>query len=639
MPQAEVEVAPGLTVEERRKRLEEALARFEACPSLAMRQEVLEPALPWQGTRRCLPFWVEEAQRRRLSRWYQPFRTEPGRALGVVAESRGRAFLVWVECRIAPAEGAGRTPPAALWAEAVESLWAGAAAALRLYPHIWPIAPARDLAFRILDLDGEQLELGQERIRGQSLGLAAAVATWSALADRAPQFGQAFTGLVEGAGAAVDARVREVQELPAKGREARAAGQVLHASAESVPACGAAGADLAPVERVGQALLAAFGEGFDAPRTCREPPNYDLALALEKLDLTYRSLRDGTRWERLGASFLHLAEAPRLPARWRPLALARAGACFGHKAKTLLSLSLLRRAIALLPDLEHEVEGEVEVQARTHLANGLRADYDLPAAAEEAEAAWRLAERLRLRKDAVNARSTLGQILLGMGRTEEALPHLTAARDYYDAAQSTECPRNHCYVADALARSGRFEEARSEIALGRNHLEHASPRDRAFQERFFAHAFVGGLVRNLRHREDPTGWREVAATAAEVLGLPSPMEWPGPSLRRYAVAAAMRGPPAPDLPRLAAELRAEAGALPADKPLLAWHLVLGLGEMALVVARRGEPDLARALTREVSAAMPEVVWKRMGEAARAAVEAPVPALADAILHLLELEQY
>lgn len=640
MASAEALVAT-LRVSARREALGEALAAYLRPPRrLALWHHEVEPLLPTEGGEHVAPFWATVEQREILAtRGCRNSRGVAGRALAPVSLNGECAFLVWVEACIEPTDGGASATPACLWAEAVEALWVGAAAAIRQYPHAWPLDPRRDLRFRVLDVDGAVLDLREERIEGGSLGLAAAVATWSALARRPVRGDLVFTGLVASLVNGTSAQIREVHHVEVKAKEAVDAGLRLCAPGESARQ---GHISVEPIDTVADALAAAFGPKYEDPSQCPAPPRYDTALALAALDLAYRANAGGHGWLRLGQRLQHLAGAPTLPRVLRPVALARAGACFGHAGRTLDSLPLLRDAIALV-DAGVEVDGPDEVVARTHLANGLRADYDFGAAAEQAERAWHLAERLRLHKDGVNARSTLGQVLMGAGRVEEALEHLRHAVDYYDARRSPECPRNHCYVVDAFARLGRFEDAERERRIAEEHLRDAPVDQQRNHGAFLAYALLGGRVRHLRRAAATSAdWAQVAAQAEQALKLlPRERVWPRAGLERVRAAAQFRMEPEEARPETLERLRRDARELELNEraSIPAWQLRLGIAEAALVAAARGEAAAARALADEVTQAVPPQAARWLEGEIRSIRGATPESLRDAIFALLDREQY
>lgn len=589
-----------ISVEELRRRMDEAVASYRNDRRFAVRHEVerlLETGPPW---------WVPADTRSALEGLGIPIpdiSSPAGRALGVIALPTGDARLVWVDAALHEGDDTpSHAAPKALSAEAAESVWYGARIAVRLYPYHWPLAPREDLRFRLLDLQGVPVDT-VEPIRGQSLGLTGLVATWSLLSGRPAREPLVFTGALGYADRLREAPIVEVEDLPAKREEtARAGGRFVRPWERDVPAL----PPDEPVRTVAEALTAAFGPRWDAPKQCRRPPHFDAALALESLDLAYRRNGDGLRWSELGERFEALCADGTLPQPQKALALARAGACWTHVNDVPRALRSLEEALAIVESAgPNAVEGETELRVRTHLANAYRSEYRFAEAEAMARTSVSLGESLRLHRDAIKARSTLGQIFVVVGRTEAGLRYVAFARDFFDASRSPECVRSHTYVVQALARAGRLEEARREHALGLEHIAARSePQHRRSDRAYLDYALLDGELRGLRRQPVDSGWVALAEAASRALeGLAAP--WPRLGLQRVHDAAALRlarGDSSRE--RVLDRARRDADRW-CERPILAWHAALVLVEAALVeLERSGDERMARTYLAEALARFP-----------------------------------
>ena len=642
-----------IRVRQLRRRLERALARCEECPGPTASHS-LERAIP--PAERAVWMAAElthraEAQGVRVPGYCPP----AGCALGVIAQTPTEASLVWLEVRHAspggPLTAVGRAipGPAALAAEAVDSLWRAASLAVSLYPHYWPLDPRRDLVFNLQDLDGQQVELGDgEPVSGGSLGLTALVATWSLLTGRAVDKPWVFSGALSADRFYANCEVLEVTRRAAKLREASAAGAVfVAAGCDRLHTLDPTDTRWRPADKVDSTLGRVFGKDWDSPDSCPLPDSFDAGVALGVLDMTYQRA-DGLGYASMAGRFEALGGAPDLPPASRILALARAGACHTHVGAMDRAVPLLEQAMEAVERLgPAQVEGREEVIARTHLAVALRDLYRMQSAADQARAAWNLAQQLRLHQDGINARSTLGQLLAGHGRATEGLSHVEAARDYYDARHSPECPRNHTYVVDALSRVGQLEQAAQEHALGVKHNDgRAIPAQRRVNRLYLDLALLKGRLRNLWRTPDGSTarWSALHDETIGALRRFAPGDdphWPMPALLHVRDAAALRcARDRGSLDQVLEGARLRLRALGDDDPMR-WFCGMVLLEAALVGLDRGHGlDSARALALEGLAAARDLgdsyfaLWIKTAEAAESG-----EALREAVVGALAAESY
>jgi tetratricopeptide (TPR) repeat protein len=573
-----------------------------------------------------------------LSAWgLAPQEGVQGQALGVVVWKQS-AFLVSVVVSIEHNESLQEAPlPACLSPSSAASLRDAAYVALSHYPHVRSLDIPRQLRFRLLDLSGEELDLS-EKIEGRSLGLAAAVVTWSVLAQTPVPLGLAFTGALDAPLPGGETRVGWVEHVLTKRRAATAAGAWL-----VLPA--ANGAELEPsqhtvaVSSMDEALAQAFGPDWKSPLVCHPPPVQDVLADLAWLDLQYRRNTDGTRYPEFAKRFETFARSSTLPSARRPFATARAAACWTHCDRLeLAGLSQLRRTIdELNPE---EVDGVDEVAARTHLAGAYRDVYSFEEACTQAKLAWDLGQQLRTHDEKMKARSTLGQILTAMGRVEEGLAHLRAALEHYERSNSPECPRNHCYYIEALGRTGQFAEAEQEYERGILHceerLEEAARRN---QRAYLDYARLKVWLRMARafpalHFR----WKQLheeAARAVEGLG----SSWPRTGLERIRDAAALRILARVDEREAVLDRAAERFCTLRSK-LLGWQCGLVFLEAALAeLERGGELQKARQWLRTGLRAIPyRRAWRFLG-VGRALRANSSSTFKDAILSIIDAEQY
>jgi len=572
-----------------------------------------------------------------------------GRCLGVFRRG-DEAWLAWLTVELTGEGGASATPaesatPAALTEEAVESLHHAAHVAARLYPHHWPLCPRHDLRFGLLDLRGEPVADLDERIGGGSFGLSALLATWSCLTGRPLPPGLVTTGALARDVLLSDARVLGVGGIRAKWTEAEPlASEFLLPRACQDRVSGSS--RLHPVGKAAEALRAAFGADWCDPRRCRLPPAHDPRLALEALDVAYWENGDGLRWSELAERFEALAAADALPREGRALAQARAGACWTHCNAQERAERCLAAAVQAVEEVGPDaIEGQVEVQTLIHLAVVQQDGYRLGAAERSARLALDLAGRLRLHRLAVNARSTLGQILTAAGRPADGLPLVAAARDHYDDVHSPECPRNHTYVVDALCRAGRLDDAEAEYALALEHLDRRAPRAQRRRSRaFLDYALLDGRLRALRRAEPDLPDSEWAALAERTEGALVSLEsdWPRTGLLRVRDAARLRAARDKTEALVAEALRRGEGL--SGQPILRWHCALVGLEAALADLRCGPPGGAASDTTRL---VVEAARWIPGEAARELFAPWLGGLeadraterADALMGILEAEQH
>ena len=251
------------------------------------------------------------------------------------------------------------------------------------------------------------------------------------------------------------------------------------------------------------------------------------------------------------------------------------------------------------------VEGAEEVIALTHLANAYRDQYRFEEARSAASCAVECANTLRLHRDGINAKSTLGQILVASGRASEGLPLVKAARDFYDTRRASECPRNHTYLVEALLRTGDLKEALREHQLGLEHnQQRGDPQGRRFNRLYLDYALLNGQLRLLRHDPDASvgRWNALYAETLRALdGFEQPWKdspWPLPALRRVRDAAALRTVAPADQADILIDVRHRMEVF-REQPLFAWHGGMLLLEAATVdLSKGGAVEAGRELALE-----------------------------------------
>ncbi|WP_375767765.1 hypothetical protein NR798_39765 [Archangium gephyra] len=621
-----------ILMEELRQRLAEAVERYSADPRSIIKQHIRD-VIP-QG----VPFWAPPDLREKLLEWgLAPQAGALGHALGVVAWKES-AFLVSIVVSIEHNDSMQEVPlPTCLSAGTATSLREAAYAALLHYPHVRSLDIPCQLRFRILDLSGNELDL-PEKVEGRSLGLAAAVATWSVLAQAPVPPGLAFTGALESPLPGGQTRVGRVEHVLTKRQV------VLSAAASLVlPAANAAELEpsqrCAPVRSVADALARAFGPDWLSPRVCRPPPAQDVMADLAWLDMRYKRNSEGSRWPEFAERFELFVRSSALPSTRRIFAVARAAACWTHCDRLeLAGLDRLRLAVEQLNP--EEVDATDEVAARTHLANAYRDSYLFEKAREQAELAWKLGQQLRVHDEKVKALSTLGQILVAMGRVEEGFPHLRTALEYFERSNPLECARNHCYLIEALGRAGRFADAEQEYERGLQHCEYRmEDGPKRAQRAFLDYARLNAWLR--QSRASPGSlvlWKQLHAEALRALeGLESP--WPRFGLERIRDAAALRcltrvNEREAVLHRAAERFCARPG------KLFGWHSGLVFLEAALAeLEGGGELSKATQWLRTGLRAVPYRSARRFLRTGRALRANSPSALQEVILSVVSAEQY
>jgi tetratricopeptide (TPR) repeat protein len=620
-------------VEELQRRLAEAAEHYRKDPRTIIKLQVHE-VIP-HG----IPFWTPPSLREPLQSWgIVPQAGVLGQALGVVMWNQ-RAILVAVTVSIEHNDSLQEVPlPTCLSAGSAASLRDAAQVALAHYPHVRSLDISRQLRFRLLDLSGEPLDLPEKIIEGSSLGLAAAVATWSTLAQAPVPPELVFTGALEALLPGGETRVGRVGQVLAKLQGVAAAGARL-----VFPTANLAEVELAPgsvaVGSVAEAFARAFGPDWTSLPVCQPPPAHDVLADLEWLNLLYKRHPDPARYPELAKRFEDLAGSPALPIARRPLAVSRAVACWTQCDRlSPVGLEQLRNIVERLdPD---EVDGADEVTARTRLAMAYRSLYRFEDARIQAEKAWRLGQDLRIHDEKVKARSSLGQILVAMGRVEEGLPHVRAALEHFERYSSPVCSRNHCYHIDALSRLGRFDEVEREYEHALQHCEtRVEERARRRQRAFLDYARLNARLRLQRVTPFPHArWELLHEEARRALeGLDS--EWPRLGLERIRDAAALRLHSRMEA-REAMLSRAVGRYSASQSRLLAWQCGLVFLEAALSeLERGGELPRAQGWARAGLRAVPfRRAWKFLG--AGRALRAGSPSdLKKALLFIVEAEQY
>ncbi len=557
------------------------LAPAEGPESLPHRQRALRARLDRQAA--ALPAWVGPLRPRLEAALGAPLPADPpvGEALGVVVVGeQGRLVRVRAHLEATPGPDPLPAPPG-LSAEALDALHRAVGAVAALYPVPWFADPARDLRFEVLDLRGAPLTLPAPVVGG-SLGAAGLLAVWSALVGQPPAPGRCATGALglPPRGGRPCTPLLEVGDLGPKAAEAAAAGLELLQPGPDLPDAAALVARAFPAHGPGAAGLP-------------DPPRFDPGLALELTELAYLRNGDGASWATLAARYQRLAAA--LPAPRAALARARAGACLCHQGRAAESIPLLQAALAACRADTEGTDAGVEIVTATHLAVSLR---DL---GRFAEAEARLREAIALGRaarrpvDRVNAESTLGQLLVAIGRVEEGLPLVRAARDFYVGRGAHDCPRNHTYLVTALGRAGRFGEAEEEWAAGvASNARFAEPSQRRNNRAYLDLARLDGRLRGMRDGAlpaDPPAWDRLLTDAEEAhraagVGPEGQGPWPAAGLARVRAAAQLRVSPhlAPQLWAGAGRAAAQAAAW--GDPESAWQL----SAMALEAALVGVPE-------------------------------------------------
>jgi tetratricopeptide (TPR) repeat protein len=614
------------SVAELRQECRDALERYRE-DSRSIVKQSLRAMLP-EG----IPHWVPPPMREDLARLgLEPQAAVVGRALGVLW-MQGRARLVRLEVQRHESDGVQERPlPAVLSTQSADSLCKAAHLALQLYPYPWLLSPRLHLEFRLCNLSGHDVEL-PEQVVGSSLGLAALVATWSCLCDRPIRDGLIFTGALE------DEAVVRVEHVSAKHAEAHEAGALLLLPASNLgDVRHRDGVQL--VSGAGEVLTVAFGADWNSPERCPLPPKRDVALMFERLDLNYRNNGDSRKWPELGLLFESFSQTPTLPKAKRLRALARAVACRTHCAN-LARGTLIRLQTELEAMSPEELDGPYEIEARTHLAMAYRDAYLFEAAIREAKAGWNLGKRLRLHREAQNARSTLGQILVGMGLASEGLEHVREVRAFYEERGSNECPRNHTYVVDALSRLGSFQEAEAEYRLG---LRHNEERNNSLQRKanrvFLDYAFLNGRLRCLRRQGDASGWASLREASRKALENES-TGWPRMGLERIHDAATLRCEPQSSERERILTRAVERLCQYWQQPLFQWQQGMVLLEYVLDVLTRNEGmESAVTWARNGLRTLPSRQAWRFLNAGRMLRATSEESLRHAVLSCLEGEQY
>ncbi len=448
--------------------------------------------------------------------------------------------------------------------------------------------------------------------------------------------GLVFTGDVEAQGKGTS--LRAMQYVSIKSREVSAAEALLVAPRANAGELSSASG--IPVDDVAQALEAAFGLEWSSPSR-RPPPSGDPKTIEDSLERDYWEGRGG--WAQLGERFERFSMREGLTPRRRARSLARAGACWTHLNHSEQATRLLGEAQKLLASVNNQLRRQDALEISNHLAVFYRDAYRFEEAIQQLSAALQGADGQT--EEAVQARSTLGQLLVCIGRWDEGLENVRAARDYYDAEQAVSCSRNHCYVIDALARAGRLEAASEEHALGTRHNQvwnaHAPDMWKRNQA-FLDYARVNGELRALRGVRSPEAFDRLAALTEQLPGVSDVGLWPGIGLERVRDAVRLRRLPS----LLDRQAIVRAALLEADLPfpLFAWHRALVPVEAALSeLERGGDLERARAWLGEGLAKIPPIESARRFFApyiSRIHTHAEEPeALLAAIKALLDAEQY
>ncbi len=560
-----------------------------------------------------------------------------GQALGVITvEAQGEAALVLVQVeRVDLDRAPAPQPPRLLAPEAVDALYDGARLALQLADQYDVLDVRRNLRFQVKQLDEAPLDVSSD-IGGRSLGLSALVASWSLLAGQPVRTGLVFTGDVGAPGKGTS--LRAMQHVSIKAREVSAAEALLVAPRANAGELSSTSGIL--VDDVAQALEAAFGLEWSSPAR-RPPPSGDPKTIEDSLERDYWEGRGG--WAHLGERFERFSMREGLTPRRRARSLARAGACWTHLNDSDHATRLLGEARKLLASANDQLRRQDAVEISNHLAVFYRDAYRFDEAIQQLSAA--LKETDSQTEEAVQARSTLGQLLVCIGHWDEGLENVQAARDYYDAEQAVTCSRNHCYVIDALTRAGRLEAAREEHALGTRHNQARNayaPDMRKRNQAFLDYARLNGELRALRGVRSPKAWDRLAALTEQLPGVADVGLWPGIGLERVRDAVRLRRLPS----LLDRQAIVRSALLEADLPfpLFAWHRALVSVEAALSeLERGGDWERARAWLENGLAKMPAIESARRFFAPYIShihthVGEP-EALLAAIKALLDAEQY
>jgi len=524
-----------------------------------------------------------------------------GQAVGVISlvEST-EAALVLVRCiRLESMPGPAPRPPPGLRSDAVDALYEGAAVALRLMDEYDVQDPRRLFRFDVSQLDGEPLPSAAE-VEGASLGLAALVATWSALIHHPVRVGRVFTGEILATPTDWNL-VRAVGKLTAKRREASAAGSVLVAPAAALAEAPSSSEALG-VETVERALEAAFEVRWDDPT--RRQALTDPRTILWMLEADYWQAQQA--WPRLAQRFERFAGRKELSVSFQAWALARAGACWTHVNAPEQAGELLARAESLLRS-DHRFSRSEALDVVNHIAVYYRDGYRFE------DAIARLEEELaregtdRYAEATLHARSTLGQVQTCLGRCAEGLENVRAARDYHDERGTADCSRNHCYVVDALARGGNLEAARQEYALGTAHntARNPDPSKRARNQAYLDYSFWSGEVRALRRAPDEASWRALLVKLERHPALGDASSWPRIGLERLSDAALLRSSRSPEEREAIRQAAMERARGQAQHPLFVWFRGQVSVEAALAeLERAGDLEAARRWADEGLALLP-----------------------------------
>jgi hypothetical protein len=524
-----------------------------------------------------------------------------GQTLGVITLNEpGEAALVLVQVECADlSRELEPEPPERLEPEAVSMLYQGAALALLLADQYDVRDVRRAFRFRVRQVDGSPLDV-PARIAGGSLGLAALVATWSLLSNQPVCGGLVFTGCVGTRGK--ELVLHRVSHVAIKAQEVFSLGARLvlpHTNVGELPST----SNLQAVEDVPQALEVAFGSDWSASSR-RPPPAGDLKTVEEHLEQDYWAVRGG--WAMLAERFECFAERTHPNPRRSGKALARAGACWTHLNEMEKANHLLARAGQVLASARHELRISDALEISNHLAVFYRDSYRFEEAIQKLTGILCHPRVDPHSREAVDARSTLGQILVCTGQWDEGLPHVEAARDYYDQEEEPGCSRNHTYVVDALARAGALEEARKEHALGSRHNRERNAQDPSAMRRnqaYLDYALVNGELRALRAVSDPEEWNRLAILTKNLPGATEVGVWPGIALERVRDAIQLRRvPSSADRDRIRQAALSGATEL---FPLFSWHRALVSVEAALSeLDRGGDTSLARTWLEEGLRKMP-----------------------------------
>ncbi|MBL4849408.1 MAG: hypothetical protein JKY65_28095 [Planctomycetes bacterium] len=309
-----------------------------------------------------------------------------------------------------------------------------------------------------LDLEGSEL-----RGAGASVGLAAALARYSALLELDLPAGLLVTGVLVGASGrleAVDGRVLP-EKLRAAARERGRARVILPARNEAdVPADMASTLDLSFATDFAQALDLAFGPEHRSD--CQDDSIAGLRTRAKEAERSYR-------WKEAIELAEHLLVHPeaqdgdRLSAHWI------VGICRTHQARPTEAAS----AFAVARTLRERLEANFQLDHvdAVYLAMG-RADhladlFRLEEAIDEVEAGLKLAPNLALRAKAFGLR---GLFLHYADRQAEALESLQQASQALEGAPGGGDPQDRsrffCWRALVLVAQNEFTEAGVALEAG-----------------------------------------------------------------------------------------------------------------------------------------------------------------------------